>query len=67
MNAYEVTFTNGEVVVIAAGTPETAQAFAEETADLYGCQGLSAVTVTLVASPALTRKGFHPRLSETSP
>ena len=26
MNAYEVTFTNGEVVVIAAGTPETAQA-----------------------------------------
>jgi hypothetical protein len=48
MNVYEVTFTNGEVVVIAAWTPETAQAFAEETADLYGCQGLSAVTVTLV-------------------
>jgi hypothetical protein len=36
---YEVTFMNGEVVVVAAGTPEVAQAVAEEDADLYGCRG----------------------------
>ena len=51
MNEYEVTFTNGEVVVVAAWTPEAAQAVAEEDADLYGCGGLSGVSVVLVASP----------------
>jgi hypothetical protein len=53
MNEYEVTFTNGEVVVVAAWTPEAAQAVAEEDADLYGCGGLSAVGVMLLDSPAL--------------
>ena len=48
MNEYEVTFTNGEVVVIAAWTPEAAQSIAEEDADLYGCGGLSGVSVMLV-------------------
>jgi len=51
MNEYEVTFTNGEVVVVMAWTPEAAQAIAEEDADLYGCGGLSGVSVVLVASP----------------
>jgi hypothetical protein len=37
-----------EVVVVAARTPEAAQAAAEEGADRYGCRGLSAVSVTLV-------------------
>ena len=53
MNEYEVTFTNGEVVVVAARTPEVAQAVAEEDANFYGCRGLSAVSVTLVASAAM--------------
>jgi hypothetical protein len=53
MNKYEVTFTNGEVVVVAARTPEAAQAVAEEDADRYGCGGLSAVNVIQVASSAL--------------
>ncbi len=50
MNDYEVTFANGEVVVITAWTPEAAVAIAEEEADLYGCAGVSAVTVSLLAS-----------------
>ena len=50
MNQYEVTFTNGEVVVIAAGTAEAAQAIADESADLYGCVGLSAVSAMLLDS-----------------
>jgi hypothetical protein len=50
MNQYEVTFTNGEVVVIAAGTAEAAQAIADESADLYGCVGLSAVSAMLLES-----------------
>lgn len=53
MNEYEVTFTNGEVVVVAAWTPDAAQAVAEENADHYGCRGLSAVTVTLTTSREL--------------
>ena len=52
MNKYEVTFTNGEVVVIAAWTPEAALAIADQDADRYGCGGLSAVSVVLLASPA---------------
>jgi len=55
MNEYEVTFTNGEVVVVAAWTPEMAQAVAEEDAVLYGCGGLSAVSVALLASPRIRR------------
>jgi hypothetical protein len=50
MNDYEVTFTNGEVVVVAAWTPEAAQAIAEEGADLCGCGGLSGVSVILLTS-----------------
>jgi hypothetical protein len=53
MNVYEVTFTNGEVAVVTARTPQAAQAVAEEDADRYGCQGLSVVSVTLLASSAL--------------
>jgi hypothetical protein len=53
MNDYQVTFTNGKIVVITAWTPEAAQSIAEEDADSYGCQGLSAVSVTLLTSPAL--------------
>jgi hypothetical protein len=50
MNDYEVTYANGEVVVIAAWTPEAALAIADEDGDLYGCPGLSAVAVSLLAS-----------------
>ena len=48
MNDYEVTFANGEVAVITAWTPEAALAIAEEDGDLYGCAGISAVTVSLL-------------------
>jgi predicted NAD/FAD-dependent oxidoreductase len=52
MNDYEVTFTNGEVVMIAAPTPEEAQAIAETNAPRYGCQGLSAVSIEpLISMP----------------
>ena len=53
MNEYEVTYTDGEVVVIAAWTPEAARAIAEEDADQYGCQGLSVVDVQLLNMPHL--------------
>jgi hypothetical protein len=49
MNDYEVTYANGEVVVITAWTPEAALAIAEEDGDLYGCAGISAVTVCLLS------------------
>ena len=52
MNEYEVTYANGEVVEITAWTPEAALAIAEEDGDLYGCTGISAVTVSLLASYA---------------
>ena len=52
MNEYEVTFTNGEVVVVSAWTPEAARAIAEEDADLSGCGGLFAVSVILLACPS---------------
>jgi hypothetical protein len=48
MNEYEVTYTNGEVAVIAARTAEAAQAIAEDEADRYGCRGLTAVSVVLL-------------------
>ena len=67
MNEYEVTFTNGEVVVIAAWTPEAAQAVAEEDADLYGCMGLSAVSVTLVASAIASLKSNAKRPTNGRP
>ena len=54
MNEYEVTFTNGEVVVIAACTPEAAQAIAEEDADRNGCGGLSGVSVVRIPIAALS-------------
>ena len=60
MNDYEVTYANGEVVVIAAWTPEAAIAIAEEDGDLYGCAGISAVTVSLSAAPGGSLK---PRLA----
>ena len=50
MNDYEVTFANGEVAVVTAWTPEAAIVIAEEDGDLYGCAGISAVTVSLLAS-----------------
>jgi hypothetical protein len=50
MNDYEVTYANGEVAVITAWTPEAALAIAEEDGDLYGCAGIAAVTVSLLAS-----------------
>jgi hypothetical protein len=50
MNDYEVTYANGEVAVITAWTPEAALTIAEEDGDLYGCAGISAVSVSLLAS-----------------
>ena len=50
MNDYEVTYANGEVAVVTAWTPEAAVTIAEEDGDLYGCAGLSAVTVSLLAA-----------------
>ena len=50
MNDYEVTYANGEVAVITAWTPEAALVIAEEDGDLYGCAGISAVAVSLVAA-----------------
>ncbi|MGA2254094.1 MAG: hypothetical protein ABSG53_05480 [Thermoguttaceae bacterium] len=50
MNDYEVIFANGEVAVITAWTPEAALTIAEEEGELYGCAGISAVTVSLMAS-----------------
>jgi hypothetical protein len=53
MNDYEVTYANGEMVVITAWTPEAAIAIAEEEGDLNGCAGIAAVTVSLLeAHPA---------------
>jgi hypothetical protein len=52
MNDYEVTYANGEVAVITAWTPEAALAIAEEDGDLYGCAGIAAVTVSLLAPHA---------------
>ncbi len=50
MNDYEVTYANGEVVVISAWTPEAAIAIAEEEGDLNNCAGMAAVTATLLAT-----------------
>ena len=52
MNDYEVTYANGDVVVITAWTPEAALAIAEEDGELYGCPGIGAVTVNLLAAHA---------------
>ncbi len=49
-NEYEVTYANGEVVVITAWTPEAAVAIADEDGDLYGCPGISAVSASLLDS-----------------
>ena len=50
MNDYEVTYANGEVVVISAWTPEAGLAIADEDGKNYGFAGISAVTVNLLAS-----------------
>ncbi len=50
MNDYEVTYSNGEVAVITAWTPEAALAIAEEEGELYGCPGMEAVAVSLLDS-----------------
>jgi hypothetical protein len=55
MNEYEVTYANGEVAVITAWTPEAALAIADEEGDLYGCPGISAVSVTLLAAHSAAR------------
>jgi hypothetical protein len=47
MNAYEVTYANGDVVEVEAWTPVIAQTIAEEDADLNG-QPLSVVSVKLL-------------------
>jgi hypothetical protein len=52
MNDYEVTYTNGEVAIITAWTPEAALAIAEEDGELYGCPGMEAVAVSLLDSHA---------------
>lgn len=50
VNEYQVTYSNGEMAVIEAWTPEVAQVIAEEEADQHGCQGLSVVRVELLTS-----------------
>jgi hypothetical protein len=50
MNEYQVTFSNGQVVVIEAWTPELAQAVAEEDAEQDGHPDLSIVGVELLTS-----------------
>jgi hypothetical protein len=50
MNDYEVTYTNGEVAIITAWTPEAALAIAEEDGELYGCPGMEAVSANLMSS-----------------
>ena len=51
-NEYEVTYANGEVVVITAWTPEAALAIADEDGELYGCPGVAAVSVNLLETCA---------------
>jgi hypothetical protein len=52
MNDYEVTYANGEVAIIMAWTPEAALAIAEEEGELYGCVGVSPVSVYLLTPHA---------------
>jgi hypothetical protein len=52
MNDYEVTYANGDVAVVTAWTPEAALVIAEEDGDLYGCEGISAVSVSLLSAHA---------------
>ncbi len=52
MNDYEVTYANGDVVVITAWTPEAALVIAEEDAELYGYPGMEAVSAGLLDSHA---------------
>jgi hypothetical protein len=49
MDEYQVTYSNGEVVVIEAWTPELALAVAEEEAEQNGCDGQSVVSVELLS------------------
>jgi hypothetical protein len=46
---YEVTYTNGEVVVVSARTPEMALALAEKFAEVHGYVGLTAVSAQLLS------------------
>ena len=50
MNEYQVTYINGEVVVIEAWTPELAQAIAEEDAEQEGRSSISVASVELLTS-----------------
>ena len=50
MNEYEVTFINGETVVIEAWTPEAASVIALEDAELEGQSGLDVASVVLLAT-----------------
>ena len=55
MNDYEVTYANGEMAIVTAWTPEAALVIAEEDGELYGCAGIEAVAVNLLAAaPAET-------------
>ena len=47
MNEYQVTYSNGKIVEIAAWTEEIAKVIAEEEADDYG-HGLHVVSVELL-------------------
>ena len=46
------TYSNGDVAVITAWTPEAALAIAEEDGELYGCPGMEAVAASLLDSHA---------------
>jgi hypothetical protein len=48
MDEYQVTYSNGDMVVIEAWTPELALAVAEEAAEEEGRGGLSVVSVELL-------------------
>jgi hypothetical protein len=52
MNDYEVTFANGQVVEVSAWTPEAAIAIAEEEGEMNGCEGVAAVSASLLATHA---------------
>jgi hypothetical protein len=50
MNEYQVTYSNGEVTVILAWTPEIAEVIAEEEAESHVSPGVSVVRVELLTA-----------------
>ena len=53
MSAYEVTFSNGDIVEIEAWTPEAAEVIAVEDAELEGRSGLAVASVELLTARQL--------------